>query len=171
MYVLVGVQVLLLVKHSATNVTHVELGLCITFSFHTHGGVVVLLLFHSVELTVLLQVVFPPELMVADITLEHLLADVVPHVQIEAAVVDESLATVATLEGSLPCVYSLMNLCSLSIGKILPTSFTREGLHSTVHSLVLEQSATLGAAVVTHVTFVGLLPTVDPLVGVVVATG
>lgn len=169
--ILVSVQVLLLIKHSATYITHVKLGLRSVLSFHVHGGIVVLLLLHGVELTVLLQVVFPPKFVVADVALEHFFTNVVPHMQVEAAVVNESLATVATFEGSLSCVYSLVNLCSLCIGKILATSFTWEWFNSTVHPLVLEQATTLGAAVVTHVTLVGLLSTVDSFVGVVIATG
>lgn len=169
--ILVSVQILLLVKHSATYITHVKLGLSSALSLHVHGGVVVLLLLHGVELTMLLQVVLPSEFVVADITLEHFLTDVVPHVQVETAVVNESFPTVTTLEGPLSCVYSLVNLCSLSIGKILATSFTWEWLNSTVHPLMLEQATTLGAAVVTHVTLVRLLSTVDSLVGVVIATG
>lgn len=169
--ILVSVQILLLVKYSATYVTHVKLCLSSAISLKVHGCVVVLLLLHGVELTVLLQVVLSPELVIADITLVHLLTDVVPHVQVKAAVVNESLATVATFEGPFSSVYSLVNLCGLGIGKILAASFTRERFNSTVHPLVLEQATTLRAAVVTHVTLVRLLSTVDSFMSVVIATG
>lgn len=57
-----------------------------------------------VELSVLGQMVLTAEFMAAHVTLEHLFADVVPHVLVETAVVDEGLPAIATFEGSLPCV-------------------------------------------------------------------